>query len=460
MVVAPPTSRFEIRARQLQRLHELLTTVLPTNKFQSRRLGGDTGQQRVTELFARIAPGFPTSPISECPPSSVEAILSNFACLVPLTTKAELVADQLATPPYGTNLTFPLDRYTRCHQTSGTTGTPLRWLDTPASWDQLTAAWVEVLRTAGVGAGDRVLFAFSFGPFIGFWLAFEAAARLGALCLPGGGLTSAARLRLLLDHGATVLCCTPTYALHLAETARNEGISLAESRVRSLVVAGEPGGSIPTTRAHLESLWPGARVFDHHGMTEVGPVTHECPAQPGVLHVLEEFFFAEVLEPATGEPARGGKRGELILTTLHRTGSPLLRYRTGDLVQPRCAPDDLNAPPCACGRRTLALEGGILGRADDMIIVRGVNVFPSAVEAVLRRFSEVAEFQVTVTQPEGLTEMAVKIEPSPDCVDLAGLLQRVSHAFQSAFSLRIPVTAVAPGGLPRFELKATRWVRR
>lgn len=427
--------RAALRVRQLARLRALLATVQTANRFQQAR-------------FA--APGDGAWTV---------ASLADYAARFPLTTKPELVADQAAHPPYGTNLSFPLASYTRCHQTSGTTGTPLRWLDTPESWDALSACWMEVFRAAGVGAGDRVFFAFSFGPFIGFWLAFAAAERLGCLCLPGGGLTTVARLKTLLDLRATVLCCTPTYALHLAEAAAREGISLRGNSVRLLMVAGEPGGSVPATRARLSHAWGGARVFDHHGMTEVGAVTHECPARPGVLHVMEEAYLAEVIDPATGAPAAAGARGELVLTTLHRTGSPLLRYRTGDLVQPRFDPSRLDVPPCACGRVELALEGGILGRVDDMVIVRGVNVYPSAVDDVLRRFPEVVEYQVLLTSPGGLVELAVEVELVPACVEPAAVAHRLETALQTAFALRVPVTFVPPDTLPRHELKARRWLR-
>ena len=435
MPVAGPPSRAALRAAQLERLRALLEVLRAGNAFQRARLDplGDAAWR--------------------------PASLAEFTRTVSFTTKAELAADQRAHPPFGTNLSFPLERYTRYHQTSGTTGTPLRWLDTPESWEALTACWVEVFRAAGVGAGDRVMFAFSFGPFIGFWLAFAAAERLGCLCLPGGGLSSVARLRAVLDLRATVLCSTPTYALHLAETAAREGLDLRRAAVRRLMVAGEPGGSLPATRARLEQLWPGARVFDHHGMTEVGPVTYECPARPGVLHVLEHAFLAEVVDPATGRPVAAGQRGELVLTTLARAASPLLRYRTGDLVQPRFAPEQTDAPPCACGRVELALEGGILGRTDDMVIVRGVNLYPAAVDEVLRRFPEVVEYQVQVRQPQGLGELILEIEPAPDCADPAALAARVQAELQAVFALRVPVTHVAPGTLPRFELKARRWVR-
>jgi phenylacetate-CoA ligase len=313
--------------------------------------------------------------------------------------------------------------------------------------------WEQVLRVAGVTRADRIFFAFSFGPFIGFWLAFEAALRLGCLCLPGGGLSSAARLRLILDQGATVLCCTPTYAMRLREVAAEGKMDFAASQVQRIIVAGEPGGSIPATRAFIEGLWPGARVFDHHGMTEAGPVTFECPAQPGVLHVMENAYLAEVIDPVAGKGVQAGQSGELVLTTLGRTGSPLLRYRTGDLV--KTSRDTV----CVCGRSELALEGGILGRTDDMVIVRGVNIYPSAVEEIIRACGGVAEYQAEVSAVNALAEVKVQVEPNAGCADGEGLVRKLEEAFYAAFALRMPVTLAAPGTLPRFELKARRWVR-
>ncbi len=423
MTDAPLPTRPELEALQLEQLRSLLAELFPANQFYARKL------QSVGITFD-------------------VASIADFATRFPFTTKAELVADQRAHPPFGTNLTYPLNRYTRFHQTSGTSGAPLRWLDTPESWEAMLDCWAEVFRAAGVGAGDRVLFAFSFGPFLGFWLAFEAAARLGCLCLPGGGLGSAARLRGMQENGVNVLCCTPTYALRLAEVAAEEKISLRELGVKTIVVAGEPGGSIPATRAKLESLWPGARIFDHHGMTEVGPVTFECPRRPGVLHVMESAYYPEVINPANGQPA---PMGELVLTTLVRTGSPLLRYRTGDLVQGR-------RETCSCGRADLALEGGILGRVDDMIIVRGVNIYPSAIEEIIRGFAEVGEYRVHVSTREALTEMRVEIEPVTGAAPPA-LARQLEQVFQKSFALRVPVTMVAAGTLPRFEMKAMRWIK-
>jgi phenylacetate-CoA ligase len=327
----------------------------------------------------------------------------------------------------------------------------LRWLDTPESWEGMVECWTKIFHAADVGAGDRVMFAFSFGPFIGFWLAFEAAEKLGCLCLPGGGLSSAARLRIILDNRATVLCCTPTYAIRLGEVAAEEKLDLRRSAVKRIIVAGEPGGSIPATRKRIESLWPGARVFDHHGMTEVGPVTFECPAQPGLLHVLEDAYFAEIIEPASARPVSAGQTGELVLTTLARTGSPLLRYRTGDIV--KCGTS------CACGHNEMTIEGGILGRTDDMVIVRGVNVYPTAVEEIIRSCEGVGEYRVTVSSAQALTEMQVEIEPANGVADGKSLAQRVEKAFEFALALRVPVRVLDPGILPRFEMKAQRWIR-
>lgn len=384
------------------------------------------------------------------------ASVAEFTARCPFTTKAELVADQLAQPPYGTNLTFPLERYTRCHQTSGSTGSPLRWLDTPESWTWMLDNWETVHRQAGTTAADRIFFAFSFGPFLGFWTAFESAQRLGCLVFAGGGMTSVARLRAILDLRATMLCCTPTYAIHLAEVAAKEGLDLRRSCVKTLSVAGEPGGSIPAVRTRLEELWPGARVYDHHGMTEVGPVSYECPARPGVLHVIERAFIAEVVSPATGRPVGEGEAGELILTNLGRTGSPLLRYRTGDLVKLSTRNSQLST--CACGSPDLALEGGILGRVDDMVVVRGVNVYPSAVEEIIRRVGGVAEYQVRVSRRQTLAELTVTVEP----LDMTGgveLGRRLERAFESSLTLRVPVNVAGPGSLPRFESKARRWAK-
>lgn len=369
--------------------------------------------------------------------------LADFKRVVGVTEKAELLGDRLEHPPFGSQLVEPMVAYTRFCQTSGTsTGQPMAWLDTEVSWAAMLECWRWVYAAAGLEAGrDRIFFAFSFGPFLGFWTAFEAAAR-DYLALPGGGLSSQARLECMARYGATVLCCTPTYALRLGEQiGAASGVQLSDLAVKKVIVAGEAGGSVAAVRERIEALW-GARVFDHHGMTEVGPVSFELEAAPGTLQVIEEAYLAEVVNPATGLEVEEGECGELWLTTLERAACPLLRYRTGDWVKKRY---------CA-GR--LGLEGGVLCRVDDMVVVRGVNVYPSAVEQVVRQFPEVVEFEVEQRRVEAMAEIVLRVEVASGA---EGVVKRLEARLRDTFALRIPVVQVASGSLPRYEFKAQRW---
>lgn len=364
---------------------------------------------------------------------------------LPFTTKAELVADQLDSPPFGTLPTYPIEKYVRFHQTSGTTGRPLRWLDTRESWSGLLDCWQAIYEQAGIQTSDRLFFPFSFGPFLGFWTAFDAACRMGMLCLPGGGLSSTARLRLILDNDVTAILCTPTYALHLIEVAQEQGFDLPRSSVRAILVAGEPGGNIPATRERIETGW-GARLFDHHGMTEVGPVTVETLAQPGGLHILDRWYLAEVIDPVTLEPVTPGNLGELVLTNLHRLGCPLVRYRTGDLVRV----DPTPGAEAGIGPR---LMGGILGRVDDMITLRGNNVYPSAIQAILHRFPEVVEFRLAVENEASLQALRIDVELTGNNPEV---VRHIDQAIRDELLFRARVCTVAAGTLPRFEMKAQR----
>ncbi len=376
--------RRALSAHQGQRLAWLLARIHGRNAFYTRKL--DAAGIRVDALR------FPQD-------------LST----LPLTTKAELIADQATHPPWGTALTEPIERYTRYCQTSSTTGRPLRWIDTNESWQWMLDCWKTVYRAADVGPGDRVFFPFSFGPFLGFWTGFEAACQVGLHCVPGGGMSSQLRLATIDAVAATVVCCTPTYALRLADVAAEERPDhpLSDSSVRMLIVAGEPGGSIPATRERIEQRW-GARVIDHHGLTEVGPLSFECREGPGFLHVNEAEYICEVLDFTGSRLERpalvsDGECGELVVTNLGRMASPVIRYRTGDVVVRR-------STPCPCGRTWARLEGGVLARADDMVNIRGVNVYPSSIESIVRRFREVIEFRSTVSWTGSMRSLSVEIE--------------------------------------------------
>jgi len=359
---------------------------------------------------------------------------------LPFTTRSEWVSDQIAHPPYGTNLTYPLEAYNRYSQTSGSTGIPMRWLDTPESWQWMLDNWRIVYDRAGITHKHSIFFAFSFGPFLGFWTAYEAACQMGSLCFPSGGMSTAARLRMIRANRIDALCCTPTYAIHLGEAASHhpEHVDATHS-VRRIIVAGEPGGSVPAVRERITYLWPHAEIVDHHGMTEVGPVSYQEIGEPGVLRIIESSYLAEVVD------INEEGIGELVLTTLGRTGSPLIRYRTGDTVRPRRDPG-----------RDLALVGGIVGRADDMVIVRGVNLFPSSVDAVLRRFPECAEYEVRIKKSPGAAEIDIVIEPLPT-VNPDTLMEQIGEALREAFPLRIGLFKTPPYSLPRHEFKAKRW---
>lgn len=419
-------SRGVLAAGQGERLRALLTTVSERSPFYRRKLA---------------AAGIDVARLT------LPADLGT----LPFTTKAELIADQAASPPWGTVPTEPLERYTRYNQTSSTTGRPLRWIDTPESWQWMLDCWKAVFRAAGVSDRDRVFFPFSFGPFLGFWTAFDAATQIGAHAIPAGGMTSAQRLGLIEALAPTVVCCTPTYALRLLDVAR-EGTGpdpLAARTVRVIIVAGEPGGSIPATRRRIERGW-GARVIDHHGLTEVGPISFECLEEPGYVHVNECEYIAEVVDPATGDPVPDGRQGELVITNLGRTASPVIRYRTRDLVV-------RTGEPCACGRTLARLAGGVVARADDMVSVRGVNVYPAAVESVLRTIDAIVEFRCTVraTGPQAAIEVEIEVGAGADAGATSALAGR---RLREALGLRVPVAPVAPSTLPRFEMKARRFV--
>src|ERR1700730_12000062 len=405
--------RDAIRAQQLERLQTGLHAVLRTNPFWRDRLTDVGGW----DDFERL----------------------------PLTKKSELLADQEANPPYGTNLTYTLDRYIRLHQTSGSSGSyPLRWLDTAESWEWWLRIWaVHVYRAAGVTGVDRLFFAFSFGPFVGFWSAFGGAERLGALAISGGAMTTEQRMRTIVDLGATVLLSTPTYALRLADVARGIGLHSVASKIRITIHAREPGASIPATRAAIETAFT-AQCFDHTGMTELGPTGHSCSQRDGI-HAVESEFIFEVLDEG-GNPA---DEGELVATNLGRWGMPLFRYRTGDRVL-------VSREPCSCGSPYMKMVGGIRGRVDDMFTVRGVNLFPSQVEDIVRRHERVTEFVIERRRLRHMDEVTILVEiDGPETST-----ERLEADLRQALGVRLECRVVPPGTLPRSELKSKRIVLR
>jgi len=415
-------ARDAVEARKLDRFRGMLREVLPRNGFYAAKL-------------ARVAD-----------PHGIRS-LADLADW-PFTFKEELVEAAAVTGRPG-NLTFGPERYARYHQTSGTHGRPLPVYDTADDWAWWMTCWRTILDRGAVAAGDRVVVASSFGPYVGFWSGFDAAIARGAMAIPTGGMTSLARLELIRTLGGSVLLATPSYALHLAEVAAEAKIDATSLGVRLVIVAGEPGGSVAATRSRISAAWA-ADVLDHAGATEVGPWGVGDHHGDG-LDVIEEWFHPEFLALETGGAAEPGQLAELVLTTLGRCGAPVIRYRTGDVVRPVWASvADVEAGACPWVR----LDGGILGRTDDMLVIRGVNVFPHAIDEIVRGFPEVVEHRLTASTRESLDELALDIE---DRLDDPG---RVARELTIRLGLRVDVRTVPIGSLPRFEGKGRRFVDR
>jgi phenylacetate-CoA ligase len=370
---------------------------------------------------------------------------------LPFTTKDELKANQQERGPYGDFLAVPLEECLRVHQTSATTGRPVLMLDTAEDWDGLVGIYARSLYAYGVRKTDMAMPAFSFGPWIGFWLGFYALQRLGCLVFPSGGMATEQRIDALLNYPITVWGSTPSYALFVAEQAARRGIDLAkEAKVRITWHTGEPGASISATKARIEAAF-GARCYDLPGLTEIAPWGFECSARPGAVHIHEDFALAEVLDPETDRPVAPGGQGELILTRLTHRAMPLLRYRTRDAVR-------LLDGPCPCGRTLMGLDGGVLGRLDDMRKVRGVIVYPSRIEEIVRAHPHVEEFFIVLRRVDGLDDLLVRLDAAPDLGPerRTDLRERVGKDLHVGLGIRATVEVTEPGALPRWDHKAKR----
>jgi phenylacetate-CoA ligase len=369
---------------------------------------------------------------------------------LPFTTKDELKENQARRPPWGDLLAVPLADVLRVHLTSATTGRPLAFLDTREDWYGFYHSYARSLHAYGVRKTDMVMAAFSYGPWIGYWSGFYAAQDLGCLVFPVGGLSTDQRIDALLNYPITVLGCTPSYALFLAEHAAKKGVDLAkDTQIRITWHTGEPGASIPATRARIETAF-GAKAYDLPGLTEIAAWGFECDARSGLTHVHEDYCYPEVLDDQD-RPVGPGGRGELVFTSLYRKAMPLIRYRTRDVVE-------VADRRCPCGRTLRAFEGGVLGRLDDMKKVRGIIVYPRRIEELVRPHAAVDEFQIVFRRHEGLDDILVRIDPSPSLslAERDGLRARLGESLRTGLGLRASVEITEPGTLPRWDHKARR----
>jgi len=449
--------RSALERYQLERLNRLLDRVLRDNAFYRERYGADRLQLSSLAELSRL----------------------------PFMSKSDWINTD--STGIAKHHSYGIDQYRRYHRTSGTRGRPMVIMDTESDWQWWVATWQYVLDACQITQRDRVLMAFSFGPFIGFWSAHDACLSRECMVIPSGGMSTMARIELIESSRPTVLFSTPSYALHLGQAAEKHGKSLRDSSIRCVFVAGEPGGSVPSIRSSIESMY-GAEVMDHVGATEIGPWGFGS-SDGHFMHVIESEFIAEYLPVDLSSAQRDSLRGlipshgaipvdavsqvsELVLTSLGRVGAPVLRYRTGDLVCPITPPSRNSAVRSTSVNRlgddnieggaadTLAescfvrLAGGVLGRADDMIVVRGVNVFPSSVEAIVREFPEVGEYRLVLLRSGALDELRLEVEDGMH--DPTRIAERLLLQLQ----LRVDVVDVPEGTLPKSEGKSRRVVDR
>lgn len=371
---------------------------------------------------------------------------------LPLTRKADYVAGLSARPPYGTFVGTPLSNCVRVHFSSGTTGRPTPVLWTQNDLDRWADIYARYFYAQGLRAGDVFQCMFNYSWFVGGLGATAGAQRVGALVVPGGSGDTKRQVESILEFGTKAVVGTPSFMAHIAETAAEMGVDLAASSVSIVCCGGEPGASIPGTRERIERLW-GASMFDCYGALECQPIGWETGAGEGP-RVAEDFIHIEVLDPDTHEEVEDGQRGVLVLTHLDKEACPLVRWWTGDVVV-------RNRRPSAEGRTHAGLAGGVLGRADDMLIVRGVNLFPSSVENVLRSFPGTGSEYVIVIDDTVrdattgfLTGVRLKVEREPDAP--ADFADRLTRTLKDRLQVRFVVEAVEAGTLPRTVHKAKR----
>jgi phenylacetate-CoA ligase len=374
---------------------------------------------------------------------------------VPFTTKEELRQSQEKYPPFGEFHCIRPEEGVRVFQTTGTTGIPVRSLLSKKDWyvnyyDQ----FLYFMYGYGITTSDVMFVPFNYGLYLAWWGLQAAFEQAGVLIIPGGGQSSEDRVKNIIEWKPTVVCGTPTYILFLGDTAKKMGVDLSKTTVRIVITAGEPGAQVPSTKKQIEATW-GAKNYDDIGSTEISNFGFECIAQKGT-HVVESMFLAEVIDPVTGKSLGPGQEGELVLTNLCCESMPLIRWRMGDIVK-------FDVKKCDCGRTSLRLDGGIIGRADDMFQFGGVNIFPSAIENFVRETKAFSnEYQVVAPKMGSGMHLKIRVEPASSALSKEEM-DRAVRAFKETFKFRIGVTpnveVAKIGELPRFEGKARRVIR-
>ncbi|ASU40525.1 CoA ligase [Herbaspirillum sp. meg3] len=375
---------------------------------------------------------------------------------LPFTTKSDYVNSIGPDAPFGQFMTVPRSDVLRMHFSSGTTSTPTPQFWTQHDLDRWAAMYARHSHAQGIGPDDIVQCMYSYTWFVGGLGATAGYQRVGAMVIPAGSQDTERQINTLFTYGSTVLCGTPSFITHLAEEVRKRGRDPATSTVRTIMMGGEPGASIPATRKRIQELW-GARAYDAYGCLEFQPIAGECDAQAG-LHLAEDFLYAEVVDAETRQAVPDGTPGVLVVTHLDKQAGPLVRWWTGDIVV-------RDSTPCTCGRTHARLLGGVRGRADDMLVVRGVNVFPSAVEEVVRKSPGLGdEYQLVINASVYdaggfMKSLHVRVEQSDASADTDQLAAQLVRDIKEKLQVGAAVEVLPFGTLTRSTHKAKRLVR-
>lgn len=369
----------------------------------------------------------------------------------PILTKQVVRDRQDAKPILGDLVVAPEDEVVFISSSSGSTGAPTASPFSKKDFDEFMDVESRLYWQAGIRPKDRYIHALNFSLFVG-GPDVIGAQNIGALCIWGGTLPADRLLFILQQYQPTAIWTTPSYAWYLGETAKQKGIDPAKDlAIKTIIVAGEPGGSIDATREAIESLW-GAEVYDFYGISDIfGACAAACEKHNG-LHIAEDHVYVEVLDEKTGKPVKEGERGELILTTLRKEIRPMIRFRTGDIVT-------YTDEKCECGRTLKRIN--VVGRLDDMFIAGGVNVFPTDIEHVARKIDDLTgEYRVTVFEEKHITRFNVEVEKRAGSnVDVKELAEKVSHEIKIQLGVKAKeVVILEEGELPRATHKAKRLI--
>lgn len=367
----------------------------------------------------------------------------------PFIDKKVLRDRQTAVPPFGDLVAVPERDIVYISASSGSTGVPTASPFTARDFDDWMDYEARQFWSSGLRPDDRYCHSLNFSLFVGGPCVLGAQ-KLGALSIHAGTVPSERLLTIIRQFQATAIWTTPSYAWYLGETAIKEGIDpKRDLNIKRIFVAGEPGGSIPETRQRIEALW-GASVYDYYGLSDIfGSCAGMCEEKHG-LHWAEDHILVEVLDPETGQPVPEGGRGELVLTTLKKSARPMIRFRTGDIVS-------FTSDPCACGRTSIRMLG-THGRLDDMLIIKGVNIFPSDIEAIARRDHALSgEYKLIVERENHLDHLTVEIErAASDAGQDAELAARFAGHLKSVTGVAARIVILPPDTLPRATHKAKR----